>query len=95
MNPLDLPRSSRDPDPRPDVPDGSGRIAKRRRVSPPSTEIGQGEDASGNADRPSGELSPRSTLRQIRQVFEDYRGLGDRNATVPNRTTINDPARNN
>ncbi|KAK3168363.1 hypothetical protein OEA41_004810 [Lepraria neglecta] len=90
MNPIDLPRSSRDPDPdpRPDVPDGSDRIAKRRRVSPPSTEIGQGEDASSNADPPSGELSPRSTLCQIRQFFEDYRGLGDRNATVPNRTAI-------
>ncbi|KAL2054826.1 hypothetical protein ABVK25_005130 [Lepraria finkii] len=95
MNPLDLPRSSRDPDPRPDVPDGSDRIAKRRRVSPPSTEIGQGEDVSSNADRPPRGLSPRSMLRQIRQFFEDYRGLGDRNATVPNRTTINDPARNN
>ena len=89
MNPVDLPRSSRDPDPRPDVPDGSDRITKRRRVSPPSTEIGQGEDASSNADPPSGELSPRSTLCQIRQFFEDYRGLGDRNATVPNCPAIN------
>ena len=70
MNPVDLPRSFRDPDPRPAVPDGSYLNAKRRRVSPPSTEIGQGEDASSNADPPSGELSPRSTLYQIRHFLK-------------------------
>ncbi|KAL2039199.1 hypothetical protein N7G274_007867 [Stereocaulon virgatum] len=88
-NLIGLSRSSRDPTPCPDVSDDSDRIAKRRRVSPPSIEPGQGEGSWGKADMIPSKLTPRSTLCQIRRSFEISGTPGERNATVPDPMTMN------
>ena len=88
-NLVGLSRSSWDPTPCPDGFYGSDRIAKRRRVSPPSIETGQGEDALGNADVIPSKLTPRSTLCQIRRSFKSFGALGERNATVPDPIAMN------